>query len=111
MPSNQERTEENLEGMQLALTRSGGGFERYTAGEAIGAIERQRRQNGDGNDNRRDVLDTRLSRKSWAHSQISFIESGFRQVHSRYRAATDCGPQQKQTQHPSESLHANLTQS
>jgi len=76
----------------MARTRSGGGFEHCTGGDAIGAIERQHRQNGDGNDNRRDVLDTRLSRKSGAHSQISFIEGGFRQVHSRYSAATDCGP-------------------
>jgi hypothetical protein len=33
-----------------------------------------------------------LSRKGGAHSQITFIEGGFRQVHSRYSAATDCGP-------------------
>jgi len=76
----------------MARTRSDGGIECFTGGEAIGAIERLRRQNGDGNGNRRDVLDTRLSRKSWAHSQISFIEGGFRQVHSRHSAATDCGP-------------------
>ena len=76
----------------MARTRSDGGFERCTGGEAIGAIERQHRQNGDWNDSRRDVLDTRLSGKSWTHSQISFIEGGFRQVHSRYSAATDCGP-------------------
>ncbi len=76
----------------MARTRSGGGFERCTGGEALGAIEWQRRQNGDRNDNRCDVLDARLSRKGGAHSQISFIEGGFRQVHSRYSAATDCGP-------------------
>lgn len=91
--------------MRLARIRRGGWFERFAGGEAIRTIKRQRRQNSDRNDNRRNILDTRLSGKRWADRQISFIESSFRQVYPGYSAATNRRPEQKQAQYPPKSLH------
>jgi hypothetical protein len=49
------------------LTRRDYWFDHQIAPRAIGAIDLPSGQNSDGNVNRRDVLDARLSRKSWAY--------------------------------------------
>ena len=56
MPSDQERAEENLERMWLALTGENRWFELQTASEAIGAVKGKRRQEDDWNGNGPDVL-------------------------------------------------------
>ncbi len=78
--------------MRSAWIRFGSWFDRFAGGEAIRTIERQLRQNCDRNGNRRHILHTRLSGKSRAYRQISFIESGFRQVDPWHSAATNRRP-------------------
>jgi hypothetical protein len=67
MFSDQERTEENLERMRRTPVRRDDWFENCCAGEALSAVEWQRRQNSDGNDNGMHVLNARWRRKSWAY--------------------------------------------
>jgi hypothetical protein len=97
--------------MRTVQGRQNCGRERQTAHPAFRTEERKRWQSNDRDNHRSDIWDARRCGKGQVNRQICFVERGFRQVHSGYRAAAYCRPHQDQNQHPPKSPQFYLTQS
>jgi hypothetical protein len=94
----------------MALPRHGWAFKYRTADNAPCTVERQARHH-EWVDNRADVSERSLRRRSQIYGCIRLIESSLRQVHWWYSGSTKDSCQKKQNQHPTVSFHGHVTPS